>query len=141
MVSFNAEGAKLLLRPVSARPDAGNVSTMEKLATPSAVNPFLPPAEIDAARIELPEMVFRQEYLAEFLSGDGAVFRNVDNCLTAVPSMPIAHRDHVIVAGVDWARLHDFTAISVVCCDCQCEVALDRFNQIGWAFQRERLCR
>ena len=106
---------------------------------PSAVNPFLPPAEIDAARIELPEMVFRQEYLAEFLSGDGAVFRNVDNCLTAVPSMPIAHRDHVIVAGVDWARLHDFTAISVVCCDCQCEVALDRFNQIGWAFQRERL--
>ena len=32
---------------------------------------------------------------------------NVDNCLTAVPSMPIAHRDHVIVAGVDWARLHD----------------------------------
>ena len=53
--------------------------------------------------------------------------------------MPIAHRDHVIVAGVGWARLHDFTAISVVCCDCQCEVALDRFNQIGWAFQRERL--
>lgn len=106
---------------------------------PSAVNPFLPPSEIDAAREELPEQVFQQEYLAEFLSGDGAVFRNVDACLTALDTTPADHKGHLLVAGVDWARLHDFTAISVICCHCQAEVALDRFNQIGWAFQRERL--
>lgn len=34
---------------------------------PSAANPHLDPAEIEAARRELPDPVFRQEYLAEFL--------------------------------------------------------------------------
>lgn len=106
---------------------------------PSAVNPFLPPTEIEAARLELPALVYKQEYLAEFLSGDGAVFRNVDACLTAKPAKSKDHNGHILVAGVDWARIHDFTAISVICCNCQTEVALDRFNQIGWAFQRGRL--
>lgn len=106
---------------------------------PSAVNPYLPPAEIEAARLELPEQVYKQEYLAEFLSGDGAVFRNVDACLLARETLPEAHAGHYVVAGVDWARQHDFTAISIICCHCEQEVALDRFNQIGWEFQRSRL--
>jgi len=106
---------------------------------PSSVNPFLPESEIEAIRLELPELAYKQEILAEFLSGDGAVFRNVDACLTAQPTTPADHKGHLLVAGVDWARQHDFTAISVVCCHCECEVALDRFNQIGWALQRGRL--
>ncbi|NCX14456.1 MAG: hypothetical protein EBW77_03745 [Burkholderiaceae bacterium] len=44
-----------------------------------------------------------------------------------------------IVAGVDWGRTHDFTAASLFCCHCGYEVALDRFNQVGWEFQRGRL--
>jgi hypothetical protein len=106
---------------------------------PSGVNPYLPPSEIEAARVELPEQAFQQEYLAKFLSGDGAVFRNVDACLTAPEAVPDEHKGHLLVAGVDWARLHDFTVISIVCCHCRTEVALDRFNQIGWALQRGRL--
>jgi len=106
---------------------------------PSAVNPFLPPGEIDAAQRELPELAFKQEYLAEFLSSEGAVFRKVDACLTALPTTPAEHHGHLLVAGVDWARLHDFTACSVICCTCGCEVELDRFNQIGWDFQRARI--
>jgi hypothetical protein len=43
------------------------------------------------------------------------------------------------VAGVDWGRTHDFTAASLFCCHCGHEIALDRFNQIGWEFQRGRL--
>lgn len=38
-------------------------------------NPFLDHAEIDAAKAELPEWVFRQEYLAEFLSFAGKVYK------------------------------------------------------------------
>jgi len=106
---------------------------------PSSVNPFLPAEEIEAARRELPELAFKQEYLAEFLSGEGAVFRNVDACLTAPPTTPEAHAGHVKVAGVDWARQHDFSGVSVVCCTCRREVFLDRFNQIGWALQRGRI--
>lgn len=106
---------------------------------PSSVNPYLPASEIEAIRLELPELAFKQEILAEFLSGDGAVFRNVDACLTAPETQPADHHGHLLVAGVDWARLHDFTAISIICCHCRCEVTLDRFNQIGWAFQRARV--
>ena len=106
---------------------------------PSSVNPFLPATEIEAARRELPEATFRQEYLAEFLQSEGAVFRNIDANLTAPPTRWQAHEGHLIVAGADWGRSHDFTAISLICCHCECEVLLDRFNRIGWEFQRARI--
>jgi len=44
---------------------------------PTAMNPYISPAEIAAAKQELPERIFEQEYLAEFLEGEGAVFRNI----------------------------------------------------------------
>jgi hypothetical protein len=102
-------------------------------------NPEIPWDEIVQLFRTSSERSFKQEILAEFLSGDGAVFRNVDACLTAPPTTPDEHRKHITVAGVDWARQHDFTAISIICCTCRQEVHLDRFNQIGWALQRGRL--
>lgn len=41
-------------------------------------NPFLDKAEIDAARAELPDWVFRQEYLAEFIGFAGKVYKQFD---------------------------------------------------------------
>lgn len=119
--------------------DSENYPDWTSWMLPSAVNPFLPAGEIEEARKSLPEMTFRQEYLAEFISSDGAVFRNVDAVLTAPETTPADHKGHFLVAGVDWGRTHDFTAISIFCCHCGYEVALDRFNQIGWEFQRGRL--
>lgn len=106
---------------------------------PSSVNPFLPPEEIEAAKRELPELVFQQEYMAEFISADGAVFRNVEAILTAPFTTPEQHRGHFLLAGVDWGRAHDFTVCSVFCCHCAAETDLDRYNQVGWEFQRGRL--
>lgn len=106
---------------------------------PSSVNPYLPAGEIEAARLELPELVFKQEYLAEFISSDGAVFRNVELCCIHEPASPHDHAGHQVVAGVDWGQSHDFTVISVYCCTCNRELVLDRFNQIGWGLQRGRL--
>lgn len=106
---------------------------------PTTANPYIDPTEVEAARLELPEMVFRQEYLAEFLQGAGAVFRNLAACLNAVPTTPAEHRGHSIRFGVDWAQKVDFTVICGFCATCRREVFLDRFNQIGWAMQRGRL--
>lgn len=106
---------------------------------PSKVNPFLPLGEIDIAQADSPELVFQQEYLAEFISSDGAVFRNVDAVLTSRPATPRAHSGHVVVAGVDLAQKHDFTACSIYCVTCNREVYLDRWNKLGWEFQRGRL--
>lgn len=103
---------------------------------PTSANPYILPSEIEAARRDLPEMIFRQEYLAEFLEGEGQVFRNIPACMNAVPG---DHTGHNVVAGVDWAKSNDFTAISIGCADCHTEIAIDRFNQIDFHFQRQRL--
>ena len=103
---------------------------------PTSENPYIDPAEIEAARRELPDQIFRQEYLAEFLQNSGAVFRNIDACLRAGSGQ---HQGHRLFAGVDWGQKHDFTVISVICATCRQEVELDRFNKIEWAFQRARL--
>lgn len=101
-------------------------------------NPAIPFAEIEAAFKTTPLDIFRQEYLAEFVEGYGAVFRNIFACLVG-PTSPAEHRGHKTVAGVDWGKQQDFSAISVVCADCGREVALDRFNQVDYILQRGRL--
>lgn len=108
---------------------------------PTSANPYIDLAEIEAARNELPELTFEQEYLAVFLESEGAVFRNIAACMHAPETTPDEHRGHTIIAGCDWAKQRDFTAFSFGCIQCRCEVARDRFNQIDYAFQRARLQR
>ena len=103
-------------------------------------NPHIDFAEIQIMFDTMPESTFRQEVLAEFLENEGAVFRNLQACLNAPEFVtPAQHRGHRIVAGVDWAKQADWTCISVLCVDCAQELALDRFNQIDYEFQRGRL--
>ena len=103
-------------------------------------NPHLSKAALDEITSDLTDEAYRQEILAEFLEGEGAVFRNIIANLTApMNAQPADHAGHRIVMGVDWAQKNDFTCLSVVCNECRLEVALDRFNKIDWAFQRARL--
>lgn len=103
-------------------------------------NPYLSKDALAEITQDITEDAYRQEILAEFLEGEGAVFRNIAACMNAPKdAQPAQHKGHKVVAGVDWAKSQDFTAISVVCADCHQELALDRFNQIDYAFQCARL--
>jgi hypothetical protein len=104
---------------------------------PTSTNPFIQPKEIEAAQAELPQLAFRQEYLADFLEGEGSVFRNVRACLTAPKGGE--HRGHKIVAGLDWGRMVDSTSLSVGCATCRVELFLDRYTRVEYAFQRDRI--
>ena len=107
---------------------------------PTTDNPYILDAEIEAARQELPERVFQQEYLAEFLEGEGAVFRNINACMGAeLDPDPADHKGHHIVMGGDWGKHNDFTTASIGCATCKVELWRDRFNQIDYSFQRERI--
>src|SRR3990167_7426365 len=107
---------------------------------PTSANPYISPDEIEAARLGLPEDVFNQEYLAEFLEGEGHVFRNIRACMGApLDTDPGQHEKHVIVGGLDWAKHLDFTTISFGCKTCKREVARDRFNKIDYVYQRQRI--
>lgn len=103
-------------------------------------NPNIPFTEIEQMYQTTPEITFRQEILAEFIEGEGTVFRNLKACLNAPKAAnPDAHKEHRVVAGLDWAKHNDFTATSIFCADCKVELAKDRFNQIDYHFQRNRL--
>lgn len=103
-------------------------------------NPDIPFSEIQQIYHDTPLDTFRQEILAEFVEHQGSVFRNLLACLNApMDATPEQHRGHRIVLGADWGKQADFSALSVVCADCGQELALDRFNQIDYHFQRARL--
>lgn len=105
---------------------------------PTASNPLIPPDEIEAAKAELPERVFLQEFLAEFTADFGAVFRNVtERAMVAPQCEPLPGQR--IIFGVDWARIDDFTVIAILDATTRQLVALDRFNGIGWGLQRGRI--
>lgn len=102
-------------------------------------NPHLSREALDEITSDMTDEAYRQEILAEFLEGQGSVFRNIAACLYAPETSPAAHVGHKIMAGCDWAQAHDFTVFSFGCADCRCEVDRDRFNKIDYAFQVQRL--
>lgn len=107
---------------------------------PSHVNGKIDPAEFDAMKDTLPEMAYRQEILAEFLENEGSVFRNIKACMNApLDVKPEDHWNHYVIAGLDLAKQNDFTTISIGCRDCRVEIARDRFNQVDYLFQVERI--
>lgn len=107
---------------------------------PSASNTTLTDLdkEIEAARLELPERVFQQEYLAEFIDDAGGVFRRVLEaaCATAQDG---ALEGHSYIIGIDWGKYNDFTVLAVIDVTTKELVHLDRFNQIDYHLQRQRL--
>jgi hypothetical protein len=105
---------------------------------PTSVNPYIRATELEAARLELPERAWSQEYEAAFLQIEGGgVFRGVSAVARLAPQVPI--RGHQYVIGVDWGRTNDFTAISIIDATLGEQVALDRFSEIDYELQTERL--
>lgn len=111
---------------------------------PTTTNPHIDPSEVDAARAEVPELVFLQEYLAEFIDDQAGLFRKVLGAAIAEAAVdadgrPVAERAHSYVFGLDWGRENDYTAISVVDVTTMEQVYLDRFSEIDYALQLGRL--
>lgn len=103
-------------------------------------NPEIPFDEIDRLYQTMPERVFLQEILAEFVESQNSVFRNLTANMTApVDPQPADHAEHTIVMGCDWAKAEDYSAFSVGCVTCGVELECDRFNQIDYHFQVQRL--
>ena len=59
----------------------------------------------------------------------------------ATDSVPGPQPGHLYLAGVDWGRHHDYTAIAVIDASERRLVALDRFSQVSFSVQRDRLKR
>lgn len=103
---------------------------------PTQENPYLPFSEVNAMRASMPDRVARQELDAEFLE-DGSFFQGVDACcVIEQPDKPEQHRDHRIIAGLDWALSEDFTVLTILCATCGRVVDWWRANRMDFTMQR-----
>ena len=98
-------------------------------------NPHINPREIDDARIQLPEVVFNQEYLADPAENSANPFGNafIKRCIKPVSAQTI------VCYGIDLAKSVDFTVI--IGLDNAGNVAyFDRF-QLDWHNTKETIKR
>lgn len=81
-------------------------------------NPYIDKEEIDAAKRQLPDVVFRQEYLADPAENAANPFGNVhiSACTFPISNMP------VVSYGIDLAKSNDYT----------CIIGVDSFGSVAY---------
>jgi hypothetical protein len=102
--------------------------------------PTVSTEEIEDARLELPESIFRQQYLAEFLESSGAVFSGIADAAVLEPKAGPEEGAYYVM-GVDIAQVDDWTVAVVMDARSWQVVAMDRFQGIPYPEQEERLAR
>jgi phage FluMu gp28-like protein len=109
---------------------------------PSWENPFISRDYIEFQRGVLTPRQFAVEYEAEFLDDQSSVFGwgLIENAVALSRSVAEAEEPWV-VAGVDWARYTDYTAVVVLDVGAVPHrvVAMDRFHRLTWEAQVERV--
>ncbi len=92
-----------------ARGQAGDPE-WESWTFPTADNPYIDAAEIEAARAGLPERVFAQEYEADFSLSEGVFFPEWTEAKHVVPVSEIP-KDWLRWVAVDWGFADPFCAL------------------------------
>jgi hypothetical protein len=88
-------------------------------------NPMIDPREIDAIRLTVPDHIFRQEYLAEFIDGATGLFRNVRE------SIRQSSQVGKLYGGLDIGRADDYTVLTIGTKDGGV-LFVDRWRQDEW---------
>lgn len=103
---------------------------------PSWANPHISREYIESQRTILTDRQFKVEYEAEFVDDQNSVFPWED-IQSAVGQ--IYPGSGIRIAGIDWARYTDYTAVVILEVGERCQVlALDRFNRMDWHSQVRR---
>lgn len=99
-------------------------------------NPTIPDIEqeVEEARQLMPDMLFKQEIMAEFLSSAASIF-NLEHPQAVVPrtAEPLGS----VFVGIDLAKKQDFTVISAARAGDRMPVYHRRFNALKWTDQRK----
>jgi hypothetical protein len=100
-------------------------NNMYKSFTMSSYDGLAIASEIDDARLTLPDHVFRQEYLAEFVDGGAGVFKdlNINNNQQVSKNC---------FAGLDVGRADDYTVLSIFN-DNGKQCYINRWRQMDWS--------
>lgn len=72
--------------------------------------PYIRLQDIEDARRTIPENVFRQEYMAQFIDSGGEVFSNIDKNLFMNWSQPVGK----VYCGIDLGKQEDYTVATFI---------------------------
>lgn len=101
-------------------------------------SPYWTDLELEQAKETMTQEAFKQEILAEFIEGAGAVFRNItENISGELLETPVVGRNYVLAADI--AKHQDFTVILIGDLETKQVVYHERFNQIDWGLQKDRI--
>lgn len=100
-------------------------------------NPYFPEEELEEMRAKMPEDVYRQEVLGEWLDDIGEVFKNIRRCVMGGFDKPAMSDTYV--AGVDLGKKRDWTVIDIIRQRDNHTVFWDRWQNEDWDITIERL--
>jgi phage FluMu gp28-like protein len=86
------------------------------------------------AKKNLPEAIYRQNVLGEYVDDAGAVFRHIAES-TRDPQEGL----RTDIMAVDLAKHSDYTVITFVNREHKQVIDFDRFNELDWGFQKNRI--
>lgn len=105
---------------------------------PSTEAPYQDHAALEVIRKTIPDLVWREEYLCEFLADSGGVFAGIDRQVY-YPMLEAPVKGHVYVMGIDWGMDNDETVILVRDKYEHRQVYGEAFTSIGTTAQIERI--
>lgn len=94
--------------------------------------------ELEDIKKGVPSNVFASEYLCEWVDSMGTVFRNYGN-VTVLDNNQEPKPGRKYRFGIDLAKVEDYSVISGVDKHTWDQVFLDRFNQLDWPIQKQRI--
>ena len=80
-------------------------------SAPSSISPFIDPNFIEEQRRSLPDGIFRQEFLAEYIEGEGTVFRNIKECCNL---SQWANSKDKCFGGLDIGTKNDYSVLTIL---------------------------
>lgn len=101
-------------------------------------NPYVPAAETQSAKEELPTIIFQQEIMAEFLASGASIFGLGLERDGAIIDDIVEPRGNVFV-GIDLAKKQDFTVITADREEDGMPCYFERFQDLDWPTQQNRI--
>ena len=122
---------KMYLRGLPRQTPEGAVNLWKSFRFSTYDNPYIPVEELDRLKIELPEDMFNQEFMAEFLDTGGMVFKG----LSAMRQRSQGHKLKPQAAncriGIDIGRHSDWTVLLALD-ENNAVVGFERFKDLPW---------
>jgi len=98
-------------------------------------SPYVDASEVEDARDTLPQILYRQEFLAEFVASAASMFDLSQPGVRIVDDL--AKPSGVVVMGADLAKKEDFTVLTAANSADRAPCLHERLNEVSWPVQEE----